>query len=278
MCTWALLFVYWPQLWLRAMQCHIPSFSLRAQCASKILNLEALIRIQMHTDYLLTMTEKLILERNCIYWLSFGPEITLDACKVNQNDLPYVSMAFCSSNYATFSYEAVNIPTTTTDQWHFMWFCLEKLKANFIHCVSRVNILNKRKNNGSIIALWQENNVIYCLELMLNCKTTVFWMPHWAKQNQRQKQTRNYPFSWSRRIISDKKPTKQTKPQNQPQKTLTKSSTKRKNYTTCLQKFTYNVCYWFFLLWCTFHFFWVLKNEKEYIQLIKLTINTVLMN
>jgi len=52
------LFVCWPQLWLRAMQCHIPSFSLRAQCASKILNLEALIRIQMHTDYLLTMKER----------------------------------------------------------------------------------------------------------------------------------------------------------------------------------------------------------------------------
>lgn len=127
------------------MQCHIPSFSLRAQCASKILNLEALIRIHMHIDYLLTMTEKLILERNCIYRLSFGPGITSDACKVNQNDLPYVSIAFCSlSNYPTFSYKAMNI-ATTTDQWHFICFCLEKLEANFIHCVSIVNILNKRK-------------------------------------------------------------------------------------------------------------------------------------
>lgn len=103
---------------------------------------------------------KLILERNCMYWLSFGPEITLDACKVNQNDLPYVSIAFCSlSNDATFSYEAANIPTTTTDQWHFMCFCLEKLETNFIHRVSRVNILNKSLNNGSIVALWQENSV-----------------------------------------------------------------------------------------------------------------------
>lgn len=75
---------------------------------------------------------KLILERNCIYRLRFGPEITLDACKVNQNDLPYVSIAFCSlSNYATFSYEAVNIPTTTTDQWHLICFCLEKARSKF---------------------------------------------------------------------------------------------------------------------------------------------------
>lgn len=82
---------------------------------------------------------KLILERNWLYWLSFGPEITLDACKVNHNDLPYVSIAFCSlSNYTTFSYEAVNISTTATDQWHFRCFCLEKLEANYIHCLSRV--------------------------------------------------------------------------------------------------------------------------------------------
>lgn len=173
-CTRASL--HWPRLWLRAMQCHIPAFSLRAQCASKILNLEALIRIQMHTDCLLTMTEKLIPERNSIYWLSFGPEITLDACKVNQNDLPYASIAFCSpSNYATFGCEAVNIPTAATDRWH--GFCFENLKANFIHCVYRVNILNKRKNNGSLIALWQENNVTYSMGLMLNCKTTAFWVP-----------------------------------------------------------------------------------------------------
>lgn len=82
---------------------------------------------------------KLIPERNWIYRLSFGPEITLDACKVNHNDLPYVSIAFCSlSNCTTFSYEAVNITTTTTDQRHFMCFCLEKLEANYIHCFTRV--------------------------------------------------------------------------------------------------------------------------------------------
>lgn len=82
---------------------------------------------------------ELILERNWLHQLSFGPEIILDACKVNHNDLPYVSIAFCSlSNYTTFSYEAVNIPTTTTDQWHFICFCLEKLEANCIHCLSRV--------------------------------------------------------------------------------------------------------------------------------------------
>lgn len=97
---------------------------------------------------------KLILEKNWIYQLSFGPEITSDACKVNQNDRTYVSIALCSlSDYATFSYEAVNISTTITDQWHFICFCLEKLEVNFIHCVSRVNILNKRKNSGSITAL-----------------------------------------------------------------------------------------------------------------------------
>lgn len=57
------LFLCWPQLCLRAMQCRIPSFSLRAQCASKVSNLEALIRIQMHTDYLLTMTEINLFQR-----------------------------------------------------------------------------------------------------------------------------------------------------------------------------------------------------------------------
>ena len=72
--------------------------------------------------------KKLILERNCIYWLKFGPEITSDASKVNHNDLPYVSISFCSlSNYAAFGYKAVNISTTNTHQWCFIRFCLEKL-------------------------------------------------------------------------------------------------------------------------------------------------------
>lgn len=155
------------------MQCHIPSFSLRAQCASKIWNLEALIRIQMHTDYLLTMTEKLILDRNCIYRFRFGPEITLDACKVNQNDLQYVSIAFCSlSNHLIFRYEAVDISTTTTDRWHSVCICLEKQEENFILCVSRGSALNK-KNNGNNIALQQESSVIYTTELMLNFKISV---------------------------------------------------------------------------------------------------------
>lgn len=119
---------------------------------------------------------KLILDRNCIYWFRFGPEITSDACKVNQNDLPYVSIAFCSlSNYATFSYEAVNIPST--DQRCFVCLCLEKLEANFIHCVSRANVVNKRKNSGNT-ALLEENSVTYCLELMLSCTITVFWVSH----------------------------------------------------------------------------------------------------
>lgn len=85
---------------------------------------------------------KFSLERNYIYRLSFGPEITSNACKVNQNNLPCVSIDFHSlSNYAAFSYEVVNTATDTA-QRYFIGFCLEKLEANFIHCVSRVNTLN----------------------------------------------------------------------------------------------------------------------------------------